>query len=489
MKDPLADVEMRAGQAFAIPILTIALYVAAFVVFPGARGVLLLILGIVVTIMLHEFGHFVAAKKAGMKVTEFFLGFGPRLWSFRRGETEYGIKAIPAGGYVRIIGMSNLEDVDEADEPRAFRNASYKDKMCVAVAGVAVNLAIFMLCVFVVLTAQGTGSTTLQAESVTPGSPAATAGLESGDWIVSLDGTPVSSWDGLRSFIGARAGQTVTVGVAEGGSNRALTVPKNALSDGSLAIDATGAVKKVAAGSAAASAGFKPGDQLIAVAGDYTTNPQKVGAKNASGSVSVRVLQGANARTVSVVPAASTDENGKSVGRVGVVAGFAYQPQGVLQAAGNSVKAVGVGTQQVVLAIGKIFSPSGIANHAKAVVNGEPKSSAPAGGGVSSAEANRPRSVIGIVSVGSGLVNKDFWAFFALMASLNLFLALFNLIPLLPFDGGHLVVATYEAIASKITYKRVQVDYRKLLPITTAVTAVLILFGVSVMFRDLRDLL
>ena len=73
-------------------------------------------------IMLHELGHFLAAKRSGMKVTEFFVGFGPRLWSFTRGETEYGVKAVPLGGYCRIIGMTNLEEVAPEDEPRAYRN-------------------------------------------------------------------------------------------------------------------------------------------------------------------------------------------------------------------------------------------------------------------------------------------------------------------------------------------------------------------------------
>ncbi|MBW3645134.1 MAG: site-2 protease family protein, partial [Actinobacteria bacterium] len=76
-------------------------------------------------IFMHELGHYLTAKAAGMKVTEFFIGFGPRLWSFRRGETEYGFKAIPAGAYVRIIGMSNLEEIDPAEEDRTYRQKSY----------------------------------------------------------------------------------------------------------------------------------------------------------------------------------------------------------------------------------------------------------------------------------------------------------------------------------------------------------------------------
>ena len=78
---------------------------------------MVMIAALVVMILLHELGHFVTAKGPGMKVTEFFLGFGPRIWSFRRGETEYGVKAIPAGAYVKIIGMSSYEEVDPADEP------------------------------------------------------------------------------------------------------------------------------------------------------------------------------------------------------------------------------------------------------------------------------------------------------------------------------------------------------------------------------------
>ena len=87
---------------------------------------LAIIVGIVTLIMLHEAGHSSRPKQSGMKVTEFFLGFGPRIWSFRQGETEYGVKAIPAGGYVRIIGMSNLEEVDPEDEPRTFRHGTFR---------------------------------------------------------------------------------------------------------------------------------------------------------------------------------------------------------------------------------------------------------------------------------------------------------------------------------------------------------------------------
>ena len=109
-----------------------------------------------VMIFLHELGHFLTAKRAGMKVTEFFLGFGPRIWSFQRGETEYGIKAIPAGAYVPIIGMNNLEEVDPADEARTYRQKSLLGRrMSVAVAGSAMHFLIALVLVFVRLLAFG----------------------------------------------------------------------------------------------------------------------------------------------------------------------------------------------------------------------------------------------------------------------------------------------------------------------------------------------
>ena len=157
MRDPLeeAGVDVNSRTATGILLLVVAGLVALGVFVPGSRTPLALIPGIILLIMLHEFGHYWTAKRAGMKVTEFFLGFGPRLWSFKRGETEYGVKAIPAGGYVRIIGMTNMEEVDEDDEPRTYREASTGKRLMVILAGVTVNLFIAFLLFFVVIAGQG----------------------------------------------------------------------------------------------------------------------------------------------------------------------------------------------------------------------------------------------------------------------------------------------------------------------------------------------
>ena len=139
MKDPLEEASVDVDRRGATYIL-IAVVVGARRCSRSSaqvrRDALAIVAGIILMVMLHEAGHYWTAKRAGMKVTEYFLGFGPRLWSFRRGETEYGVKAIPAGGYVRIVGMSNLEpDIDPADESRTFRKGSYKNRLVVVLAG------------------------------------------------------------------------------------------------------------------------------------------------------------------------------------------------------------------------------------------------------------------------------------------------------------------------------------------------------------------
>src|SRR5437773_1650402 len=122
----------------------------------GTFGIVLFVLIILTVIVVHEAGHFTFAKLFRIKVEEFFVGFGPRLWSFRRGETEYGVKAILLGGYVRIIGMTNIEEVDPADEPRTFRAGSYKNRFIVVMAGVTVNVLLALVLFYAFFAARGT---------------------------------------------------------------------------------------------------------------------------------------------------------------------------------------------------------------------------------------------------------------------------------------------------------------------------------------------
>ncbi len=175
-------------------------------------------------IVLHELGHYIAAKKSGMKVTEFFLGFGPRLWSIQRGETEYGVKAIPAGAYVRIIGMHNLDEVPPEDEPRTYRQQSYPKRMAVATAGSAMHFLQAIVAVFLVFAVFGapgghlfTQANDFRIQSTVDGSAAQQAGIQPGDGIVAIDGEKIDSFTKLHDVVVPRQGKEVQIVISRDG--------------------------------------------------------------------------------------------------------------------------------------------------------------------------------------------------------------------------------------------------------------------------------
>ncbi|CAN5404711.1 hypothetical protein BH23ACT9_BH23ACT9_35830 [soil metagenome] len=170
-------------------------------------------------IVLHEFGHFVTAKAFGMKVSQFFVGFGPTIWSTTRGETEYGFKWIPAGGYVRIAGMSPWEEVDPADDGRLFYQQKPWKRLVVLSAGSFTHLLLAIALLFGALAFIGlpTGGATNQIRAVTAESPGALAGLRAGDTIVAVDGQPTADFDEVRDLVVGQFGETIAVTVLRGG--------------------------------------------------------------------------------------------------------------------------------------------------------------------------------------------------------------------------------------------------------------------------------
>ena len=178
--------------------------------------VAIFIAAIAAVIMFHEFGHFATAKLFGMKCEKFFLGFGPTLWSVRRGETEYGVKAIPAGGFVKIIGMSAYEQVDPADADRTFYSKPAWQRVIVLSAGSATHFILAVVLLFAALAFIGLPRTN-GIDAVVPGSPAAAAGLRAGDEIVAIDGRPVDRFGEVQEIVQASAGETVAVEVMRAG--------------------------------------------------------------------------------------------------------------------------------------------------------------------------------------------------------------------------------------------------------------------------------
>jgi membrane-associated protease RseP (regulator of RpoE activity) len=201
-------------------------------------GVVIFIVAILISVILHELGHFLTAKKFGMKATQFFVGFGPTIWSFRRGETEYGLKALPFGAFVRITGMTNLDEVDPADEPRSMRNKPAWQRAIVMVAGSFMHFVLAFVLLLILAVGIGlANNNTTTIGSVSPcvpaslsaldhgscknnlgAAPARAAGIKAGDKIVKFAGKPVQNWTQLGTAIRDQpAGVRVPVTVLRGG--------------------------------------------------------------------------------------------------------------------------------------------------------------------------------------------------------------------------------------------------------------------------------
>ncbi len=402
MKDPLEEASRevtRKGAGFSLLLVVIGLVILG-IARPSTADTLLIIFGIVALIMLHEAGHYVAAKRAGMKVTEFFLGFGPRVWSFRRGETEYGVKALPAGGYVRIVGMSNLEEVDPDDEPRTYRRGKFGRRLWVVLAGVTVNIVLAYLLFYVAIAGQGVVGPSTTLRSVVSGSPAAEAGLRPGDRIIAIEGQPIADWSDLPTALEDRAGEATSVVYERDGVQ--------------------------------------------------------------------------HERTITPVERSRTD----STGFLGVGPRTEYQRYSLTGAVGESFVVMWDTARGTGEGLGRLFSPAGLRDYSENFTDAPRE-------GTREAE-DRPVSIIGIVDLGGDLVDGNVWTLLALLGAINLIVALFNLIPLPPFDGGHAAVAIYEQIASKVQRREVRVDYAKLMPVAALVMIVLLALGLSTMFLDLR---
>ncbi len=224
------DERVRSPRRAIAELVAVVAVVVVLAFATGAQYVVLFIACLVVMVMVHEAGHLLTAKRGGMKVTEYFLGFGPKLWSFRRGETEYGVKAFPLGGYVRIPGMTNLDTVAPEDEDRAYRNRPFPARLSVALAGSAMHflMAFVLACVlFMVVGVPRTDQVAVGGFVPVKGvaNPARAAGMRAGDVVVSVDGKPVGGdADRFSSAVRSSVGKPVTVVVDRGVSHITLEV-------------------------------------------------------------------------------------------------------------------------------------------------------------------------------------------------------------------------------------------------------------------------
>src|SRR3954453_3521153 len=217
-------------------------------------GVLFFVIALLVSVMLHEAGHFLTARAFGMKASRFFVGFGPTLWSTHRGETEYGVKAIPAGGFVKIVGMTDLEEIEPGDEDRAFYRQPPAQKLVVLSAGSVVHFIIAIFLLYLVLATTGDilkaeptlriGSisscvpqdlTTGTCTSASPKAPAV-GKLKPDDTVVAVNGQPVSSYDQMRAVLRSSPGRPVTLTVRRDGRELPVTLTPAPVKQGAQTI-------------------------------------------------------------------------------------------------------------------------------------------------------------------------------------------------------------------------------------------------------------
>ena len=357
------------------------------------------VVGLLVSVFLHEMGHFVTARRSGMKVTQFFMGFGPRLWSTQRGEVEYGIRVLPLGAFVRIVGMNNLDECDPADEPRAYRAQSYPKRMLVITAGSLMHGVIALVLFFGVYATSGRYTETGDVLVTSPpaaNSPAQQSGVVLGDVIREIDGIVVSSRDQfIDQIVSKKPGQTVNVIVDRSGERVSLN----------------------------ATLGNNPVDTSIAFFGVASWSLDYV--------------------------------------RVNPVKAIGYASQDLVVTAGRSVAGVFV-----------VLNPVNIVN---SVIDDKAD------------PATRPGTVVGASQLGGEIGRQDgLKGVLLLLASVNIFVGVFNLFPLLPFDGGHAAIATYERFRSR-RGKTYRADVGKMVPVATMVVGLLALLLIVGLYLDLTQ--
>ncbi len=357
-------------------------------------GILAFVVALLFSVMVHEFGHYITARRYGMWVSEFFVGFGKRLWSVQRGETEFGVKAIPAGGYCKIEGMAPNDEMPAGQEDRAFYKASSGKKLIVLGAGSFLHFVLGFVLLFTLFAGIGTNQVLPVINEVVPNSAAQAAGIRAGDEVVSINGKRVTEWYKDVEVIRESQGRELSLVLNRNGEEISVT---------------------------------------------------------------------ASARL--------TDIDGTKRYVLGIVNDVGLKRSGLLLSIKNSAIVTRDFLTESVRSLGKL--PEKIPALWGATVRGEER------------DANGLVGVVGVARVSGEAVGSDkltpmerLATFVLIVASLNIFVGVFNLLPILPLDGGHMAVAIADEIRAFLARLRgrprpAPIDVTVLTPITMVVFVVL----------------
>ena len=377
-------------------------------------GIVLFALAILISVALHECGHMWAARATGMKVRRYFVGFGPTLWSTRRGETEYGIKAIPAGGFCDIAGMTSVEELAPDERDRAMYKQKTWKRAAVLFAGPGMNFVIGLVLIYAIAVIWGLpnlhpsaviGQTACAASEIKQGQfekctgdgPAAAAGIRAGDVVVKIGDTPVTDFSDMAAAVQKLHGVVPVV--------------------------------------------IKRNGQTMTKYVDIVTRQRWV----------------------------TDGQGGAKLSTIGVMGVMGSEPGPMHYNLATAVPGTFAFTGDLSVLLGKslVAIPTKVGALVHAI-----------GGGQRSLDT--PISVVGASIIGGDTVDHGVWmAFWLFLAQLNFILGAINLVPLLPFDGGHIAIAVFEKLRNMIRSARgmvaaAPVNYLKLMPATYVVLVLVV---------------
>lgn len=353
-------------------------------------GVLIFVAAILTVVMIHEAGHFFVAKAFDFKATKFFVGFGPTLWSIERGETEYGIKALPLGGFVKIVGMNPYEEVPSKDEHRSYPNKPAWQRALVIVAGSATHFVVAFL--ILMITAMAIGFPTNEASSTVSSvtnridgarTGAAMLELEPGDRIVAVGDIRDPSWEEISGYIEAHGGEAATFEIERDGEISSTTITLG-------------------------QALFSSDGELLAYAGPDEEAPEPGQGETVTGFL-------------------------------GISPEPIYEKEGFVGAIGDAAGRTWDVTKLSVQGMGEVFGM---------VFGGELWDALTGSGPREVTEG--PLGIIGAGRIaGESVDTGRILDLVALIVGFTVFVGLMNLLPLPPLDGGHLAVIGYESITGR----------------------------------------